>query len=229
MFDNIFPRVAIYTSILGGYDDLKPQIKQRYPRTNYICFTDIEDDVVAKAGWKKKPFSHPITLSNRLANRYYKALPDKVLSEFDITIYIDGTVVIRDPDLVSKCINNLKNNDLLSFDHPERRSVEEEVKFCLELDRFRKMPLREQLDSYLEAGFEDNVGLIPGGFLVRDNRNKKLTAFNQEWFQEIEYWDTRDQISLAFLTWKHSLKVNRLEGKLWDNEYFYIAHHNYEN
>ena len=70
-------KIAIYTSIFGGYDDL-PQIKFKPSNCDFLCFTESN---IKSTDWKiiKSPIIYED--SNRNAKRF-KVLPHKYLKEY---------------------------------------------------------------------------------------------------------------------------------------------------
>jgi hypothetical protein len=66
-------KVCIYTSICGGYDDLKAQPPQALP-CDFVCFTD-EPTRFASSNWKVVPLQAPTGASARLAAKFPKVLP----------------------------------------------------------------------------------------------------------------------------------------------------------
>ena len=85
---------VIYTCITGGYDSL---IEPKYVTEgfDYICFTDnpnLNSDV-----WIIKPLpSETDGLSQVKKQRYVKINAHKVVGEYDLSIWVDGNVTIKD-------------------------------------------------------------------------------------------------------------------------------------
>ena len=82
-------RIVVYTAIFGGYDDLIPQPK--FEGVDFICFTDrpIQSDI-----WDVRVvpgFEDDTTRSSRM----HKLLPHQFLSEYDLSIFIDGNYTVN--------------------------------------------------------------------------------------------------------------------------------------
>ena len=82
-------RIAIYTSIFGGYDDLIDDQFQM-DGVDYICFTD--RDIKSKT-WKVVKSTPIYNDSNRNAKKY-KVLPHRYLKDYDWSIWVDGNIKV---------------------------------------------------------------------------------------------------------------------------------------
>ena len=101
-------RVAVYTAIFGGYDNLEsPKVVD--PNVDYICFTDsdLKSDV-----WNIKKVPAIYNDSTRCA-RKYKLLPHRYLSDYDISIWVDGNIVIHGN--IDKFLSNIISGKIYSY------------------------------------------------------------------------------------------------------------------
>ena len=81
---------VIYTAIFGGYDNLtEPSFIP--DGWDFVCFTDsdIKSDV-----WDVRKVKPLYKDSTRNA-RKYKILPHRFLSEYDVSVWVDGNILIR--------------------------------------------------------------------------------------------------------------------------------------
>lgn len=105
---------VIYTSIFGGYDTLKDPmyLPKGY---DFIAFTDID---LKSNIWEVRK-KHPIYKDNTRNAKKYKVLPHRFLSDYDISIYIDGNYVIKNDvnELVEKF---LQNANAAFYDHNQQ-------------------------------------------------------------------------------------------------------------
>jgi len=83
---------VVYTAIIGKYDKLKePKVVSE--GFDYVCFTD---DVTLKSPiWKIVPVANPQGLDNTRLARKIKILCNFFLKEYDLSIWIDGSVLIN--------------------------------------------------------------------------------------------------------------------------------------
>ena len=80
-------KIAIYTSFIGNYDNLKdPEFID--DNCDYICFTD--NTSVKSEIWKIIPIETSNLDNNRIAKQF-KVLPHKYLKEYKYSFWIDGS------------------------------------------------------------------------------------------------------------------------------------------
>ena len=112
-------KIVIYTAIFGGKDNLiEPEFVPE--GCDFVCFTDgdFQSDV-----WnvrKVEPtFNDPVRNA-----RMYKVLPHKYLSEYEVSLWIDGNLLLRDDvnELIKKYLEKV---NLAIFD----RNLENDLHF----------------------------------------------------------------------------------------------------
>ena len=228
-------KIAIYTSIFGGYDDL-PKISFKPKNCDFLCFTE---DNIKSTDWNV--IHSPIIYkdSNRNAKRF-KILPHKYLSDYDYSIWIDGNMdVVGD---VNKLIEQyLKDASIAFYSHNNnkldpRNCPYEEANKILELGsiNMQRWPERgilnykdnpkvitKQMQNYHYSGFPHNNGLITGMVILRKHNHLDCIKVMEQWWSEISYNSKRDQLSFNYSAWKQDIKFNYISGDSRNNEYFY--------
>lgn len=119
-------KIAVYTCITNAYDPLYPPVYVDH-RLDYYYFSDSSSNLVEP--WKFKPIDlrH---LNAKDQNRYIKMHPNKVLPEYDVTLYIDGSIQIVGDiyEMITKALQ-LKG-DIFLYDHPFRDCIYREAAVC---------------------------------------------------------------------------------------------------
>ena len=83
-------KIVVYTAIFGGCDDLRNP-KFIPDNCDFVCFTDsdFESDI-----WDVRKvipmYEQPVRNS-----RYYKTKPHIYLSEYEVSIWMDGTFIVE--------------------------------------------------------------------------------------------------------------------------------------
>ena len=222
-------KIAIYTSIFGGYDDL---IDEQYQMdgVDYICFTDRD---LESETWKVIKSTPIYNDPNRNAKKY-KILPHRYLRDYDYSIWIDGNIkVISD-------IRALCNGDSYKvYDHMQvfdkRNCIYDEAQAILNFGKINseRTPERgiknwkdnpklivDQMNRYISEGYPKNNGLATNPIIVRNHNDSDVIAVMEDWWSEIKYNSKRDQLSFNYIVWKNQFNFVYLQGDSRNNEYF---------
>jgi len=200
---------VVYTAIIGKYDVLnEPKVVSE--GFDYVCFTD---DVTLKSPiWKIVPVTNPQGLDNSRQARKIKILGNSVLKEYDLSIWIDGSVSIN-CDLNIFLDENYHSEDIVLHTHPVRSCVYEEAKACIAIDKDDPEIINKQMEGYRSEGYPAANGLASTGLMIRNHRSKKVKEFMNSWWNEVNLKSKRDQLSFNFVLWKHQLSVGYCDFK----------------
>lgn len=219
------PEVTVFTAIFGDYDTLKLQPEQTI-NCRFVCFTDNPDLRIER--WAEKQWEVIVTDKNPDLHPRMKAKRHRLhpYEYFDgLVMYMDGTARLKRWDSVEFFTNQLKSSDLLCFRHPERDGIVKEMEFICNWDenrwkKYKWLPLREQVQSYINNWFPDNIGLSAAWLLIH-RKSDKLIDFLEKWYQENVKWTYQDQLSLEPMIYKHNIKRQwiELEWDLRNNDY----------
>lgn len=192
-------------------------------KVDFVLFSDNEN--IKAEGWQVKPIDRTLDiLRGDLINRYYKFFPSIVLPRADFSIYVDGNLHIKS-DLMPMINTMVQENAVLGCaKHSQRKTIAEEVEVCLKLGKFKGddyVRANLQLESYMKQQMPLESPLCAAGILVRNQRSSKLLPAMQLWWNEINKYTARDQISLPFVLWKTGLPYHQFDfNVLGDNPYF---------
>lgn len=222
-------KIAIYTSIFGGYDEL---YDNQYPieGVDYICFTDSN---IKSNTWKIIKSTPIYTDPNRNAKKY-KILPHRYLPEYDYSIWIDGNLRVIS-DIRPLCSGNPHK----VYDHmkvvDKRNCIYEEAAFILNAGErnYKERPdrgmlcwkdnpslIKKQINKYISEGYPRDNGLATNPILVRNHNNSEVIKNMEDWWEEIKYFSKRDQLSFNYIAWKNKYNFSYLEGDSRNNKYF---------
>jgi hypothetical protein len=225
-------RIAIYTSIFGGYDDL---IEDQYIMDNveYICFTDRD---IQSTTWKIIKATPIYNDANRNAKKY-KILPHRYLTEYDWSIWIDGnTKVISDIRSLCSGASYKVYDHMQCFDR--RNCIYEEAQAILNFGEInlQRTPERgiknwkdnpnviiDQVNRYIREGYPKQNGLTTNGIIVRKHIQPDVIKNMEDWWTEIKYNSKRDQLSFNYIAWKNDFNFIYLNGDIRNNQYFSIT------
>lgn len=217
-------RIVCYTCITGGYDVLKdPAIVP--DNIDFICFSDV---YIQSSIWKCVPIPEELKyLSTVKQQRIVKICPHRYLSDYDISIWVDGNIAI---------IGNL-NNFILQYDlnicslyirkHPSRNNVYDEAKTIITLNKESLDIVQNIINRYSAEHYPKNNGLVESNIILRKHIDTKCQNFNYAWAQELLLNSHRDQLSFNYIVWKINFNYKHLtnEENLRHNNIFTITSH----
>lgn len=221
-------KYVIYTVIVGNYDVIKqPLVTDE--RFDYVLFTDNVSN--SKIGiWQVR--SIPYKDSNLLRlSRYPKLHPCKVLSEYEASLYIDGTLQIATPYVYSRFIELVsKNIEWGGICHYHRDCIYEEMQEIVGCF-MRGTHDYEAIEWYCKLkkeGFPRHYGLYENNCIFRLH-TQNVQIIGDEWWATLNKLCKRDQFSLMYLLWKNPVTRDFFLDKSVDakhTEHFvYTVHH----
>jgi len=186
---------VVYTAIFGGCDSLRPLPKPfRQACKRAVCFTD--SDLPAADGWEICRVDRPVDDPCRAA-RWYKLHPLEVFPDAGSFLWIDASYKVT-----GEMPTFAADTWLAADKHPWRTGCFAEGRFCRnekldEAERFDR-----QLANYEEAGMPKEWGLWETGVLFSRRCHETRTLF-RNWWEHVETFSCRDQVSLPFILWRH--------------------------
>jgi hypothetical protein len=219
------PKICIYTSLFGNYDDL-PLLETDIPtEIDLIAFTD-HKRLNADKRWKQV-ICKPQYTSNNLSAKEYKILPHKYLQEYSYSLFVDAnTVFTKNIDLLILML--LDSGNFTMWRHPFRTDLLKEACAILGWRRAQPRLVIEQMRTYITAGIPRDTGLCEGSFIWRKHSDTSIVDFMEEWWEHIQRYTHRDQLGLCFLMWQKKLYPKLISDELGtsrENVFFYKIPH----
>jgi hypothetical protein len=217
------PRVAIYSSIMGGYEATAKPLPHDLPCPAYM-FTDRTDLArqCRSAGWRpivsNGPYGHfepdpangdPAVVRPMLAHKYWKTHPVEAMEtaeqhNVDVSVWMDGSMQVggRLPgqEFVDRCLGALGDDDWSLMRHPWRSCIYDEAVYSSTLIyRYDSAAMMRQHDHYRDGwAHPSHWGLFATGMMVR-RHTKAVTELGEAWWWHNLKWSHQDQISLPVL------------------------------
>lgn len=195
--------VVVYTAIIGNYDYLKAPLYINKD-WDYICFTD-RCNITGEHPWQIRHIDY-IDYDNTRTARFIKTHPHLYLKEYEYSIWIDSHILIKDASINACAELFEKSGKILgAISHPHRGCTYSEGAVCIARGLDTATTVNEQLDYYKAKGFPCNYGLIESGVLFRRHNEKQSIRLNKTWWNLIDRFSHRDQLSIMFALWKLKL------------------------
>jgi len=234
-------KTVIYTAIFGGKDDLiEPAFVPK--GCDFVCFTDRDfDSEVWNIRKVEKAFDDPVRNA-----RMYKVLSHKFLPEYEISIWMDGNLLLRGD--VNKLIKKyLADANLAVFNHNQhtkrwkkifwikntednRDCVYDEAKYLITLNEQGKYKddselIKKQIEDYRKEGYPEHNGLAVSMVVLRKHNEPDVVKVGEDWWNEIKNNSRRDQLSFNYVAWKNNLNFVYMKGDSRRNKYFLHRKH----
>ncbi len=214
-------RIVVYTAIFGDYDDLKNQ-EVKIEGVDFYCFTDNKN---LKSDLFKIILIKPEYDDNTRNAKIFKILPHNFFPQHEYSLWIDGSVIIKDLNLKEFINRYLVNNNIALFKHPDRDCIYDEVNACIDAKKDDPDIMLEQVNNYRLEGYPVHNGLAACAIIARRHNNKDIIKLDEDWWVEIKKYSKRDQLSFNYVAWKNKVSYSVIEGILWDNAYFKVIGH----
>lgn len=216
---------VVYTAIFGGYDTLH-EPKGLNKDIDFVCFTD--DTKLKSKKWKIVLVADN-KISSAMQNRKYKFFPNVYLKDYDESLYIDGNISVCSGVISELFDTYLAENKIAIPPHPERDCIYKEASKCIDISKGDPLKINLQMKFYKDIGFPSGYGLFENNVILRKHNDPDIVCLMESWFQQLEKFSARDQLSLCFLMWQQNIKCGSIfEGPRYSNRYLKIGYHKTE-
>ena len=228
------PKTVIYTTIInpeepfGIEDNIDSlRLKSSDLKLHCICYTN---NPKMKSTKEVEVIYVPTKKTDdpKIFARKIKFLPHLFLpEEYDQSIWVDAKMNALKPlDKVADSL--LKDGDFFAKAHDKRNCVYAEAETCIKGKHADPSVIRKQADYYRKKGYPKNNGLVATGIIFRNHKSEALIKCEEFWFDQINSFCARDQISFPFSAWstnfQYKLIPNSISGPNWF-PYFQAWHH----
>jgi len=195
-------KIAVITASLGGFDKVEAHIPQSIPY-DYFLYTD-------------KNLPKFKTMAPRLQAKIPKCFAWQMTPGYDYYFWIDGSLVLTNPDSLKYFYDNCQGYDIVTLRHPRRSTVKQEARYLergLEQEsrylvgRYLNEQMNEQMaEIKTDPNFGDDLLVIGGVFMYKNT--PKVQEMLKEWWYHSSRYTVMDQLSFPYLLKKFGLKVN---------------------
>lgn len=220
---------VVYTCITGEYDELRDHTF-RHPDWDYICFSDVPEKMRTKnnTSWEIRELKFS-KLDNTRNQRWHKLHPHKLFPEYEWSLWVDGNIDILKKEVFEDIekIKGEKKTIALSK-HPFRNCIYEEFEACISREKDAINVMEQQIIFMKERGYPLGNGLFETGVIFRVHHNASIISLMEAWWDWIEKYSLRDQLSLTYVAWKNQIELVPLSEVPYNtiqDERIYIHQH----
>ncbi len=198
-------RVAVYTCIIGDYDDLRQPLVQDL-RCDYYILSFEKPKKLGVYQWIDISDKVPANLKDfTRVNRFCKMHPTMFFPQYEYSIYVDGSIQIQTK--VAHLIKRTGKIGIASYGATYAKdSYEHASALCVKKGYGEKMGverIKEQYQRYVKEGFPYQFGFTENGVMVREHNNKACIQVMETWWEEVLNNSRRDQLSFMYSVWKN--------------------------
>ena len=201
---------VIFTALVGKYDEIKQPLVVD-GRFDYILFSnDIKEPRVGV--WQIKPILFHNEDNTRVC-RYVKTHPDELLSAYKFSIWMDASMQICTSFVYERAIE-LSNSkiQISSMWHPIRKCIYEEAFAVMHGMVEHESVVVKWCHKLRRENYPQDNGLCETGFLYRKHTTL-VQQFNKIWWNCINKYSRRDQLSFNYVLWKLGIPCHYFWGE----------------
>ena len=215
-------RIAVYTCIIGGYDELRQPLATDGD-FDFICFVGPGEKSNDRIGaWEIRELPERALSDARAAapaasqrarylSRWPKMHPHLLFPEYAASVWVDGNILIADGSLFSAVRARMEAGSLFSaMEHPSRDCVYDEAVKCRDMRYFGYFTLFRILAFYCFHGIRRHEGLLENNVIFRVHGAGKVVEADELWWSVLPRLGGRDQLSLVWCLRKAGLPQDRL-------------------
>lgn len=201
-------KTVIYTCITGGYDALRqPDIAEE--TCDYYAISD--DPAIESGAWKYLDIDAVVpdrSISAKDKTRYCKMHPYEIFQEYDYSIYLDGSIKIKNP--IAHYVGKVSSSGLAIHRHKIQDCIYIDGIFVEWLGVVEKDEIIRELGRYMEEGLPRKFGMLECGMIITDLHNEIGKRICQQWFEAYQNGAKRDQFSFVYALWKMGLGTDAI-------------------
>lgn len=195
-------QIAAYTCITGNYDDLK-EPDSISEECDYYVISDERPPIDSIFQYIDINSCVPKYIEDDTKkNRYCKINAQKIFPQYRYSIYFDGSIRLKN-NIVKK-INELPKTKIMVLSRTKINCVYIETMRAIELGRVNKETALKQIEEYWLQGMPENFGTVACGLLIREHNNPICKKIMEDWWEQVEQYSRKDQISFPYVIWKNN-------------------------
>jgi len=196
-------KFVLYTAIFGkmGRGVHTPEIS--IPDVGRFCYTDLD----IKHDFYQIRKMNLSSLVPVRRQRWIKiCIPDEIFYNYEYSVYVDcKRESLIDFEWLLDFMES--QSDFVTRQHKTRDCVYDEGRVCIEKRIDDEAIILKQLDFYRNEDYPTHNGLHYSFILLR-RHTKRMREFSRLWWEQLEKYSFRDQISLPYVAWKHNMKIS---------------------
>jgi hypothetical protein len=201
--------IVLFSSLFGEREPLNPDCFGGFRADRTVLVTDRPREVPdgVEVLIDPEPAGDPVRASRRA-----KLMPHRFFPDAAWTIYLDNkSRLLRAPRDILGPLSARADANFFAYPHFRRDCVYQEIRTVLENGLDDPRIVRERWRTYRREGMPRHAGLIEGHFIVR-RRAPEVERFGEQWFDQVQRFSRRDQLSFPYLVWKTGFRYGFIDS-----------------
>jgi len=216
----VVPEIVVYTCISGDYDELR-EVSRPEKDIKYVCFTDQK---IESKTWKVCPIPKFLnSLEPTKIARCIKILPHLFLSEYNISVWVDGNIQVLGN--IKELVNSNLKNYFAIPKHPDRICLYQEAETVIKLKKDTEYNVNKQLQIYRDKNYPKNNGMVQSNIIIRKHNDSRCIKICNLWWNEVRQFSRRDQLSFNYVIWKKNVIIDIMNPNLVVSKHLQIWKH----
>ncbi len=211
-------KFCVYTVLFGDYEILNEQPVANRSNVDFLCVTD--DPTLSSISWKIIHVKPILPMDSARSTRLYKICPHRFLGEYDTSLYIDNSVILKTtPEEIFHDLSKTGVN-LVCMYHSFRDTVLDEFYEVLISQHDNPNTILEQLNAY-NIICPEVLAETPywAGFILRNHNEQSVINTMEDWLVQVFRYSRRDQLSFNYAVKKHMSDMLSLHIDNHDSKY----------
>ena len=196
-------KFVLYTAIFGklGRGVHTPEVS--ISDVDRFCFTDLD---IKNNFYQIRKMNLDSLVAVRRQRWIKICIPDEIFDNYEYSVYVDCK---RESLIEFEWLLNFMEvgSDFVTRRHKTRDCIYDEGRICIEKRIDDETTILNQLDFYRSKGYPIHNGLHYSFILLR-RHTEKMKEFSRLWWEQLERYSFRDQISLPYVAWKSGMKIS---------------------
>jgi hypothetical protein len=211
-------KIVAYTCIVGNYDKIHYPSEELSQKYDYVLISDEKpSDMGTFKQWIDVRDVCPIEITdNARRNRYCKINAHKIFPNYNMSIYMDGNIQLK-RNLDEIC-NNIPPIGVIVLAHTGYKDIYCEAAHKMGQNVDNVDIIYQQIKKYWKDGCPQNFGSWHCGLMLRKHNSIICKKIMEEWWEEINSYSKRDQLSFPYVLWKNNYDANIVKTVLSNSE-----------
>lgn len=221
-------QIAVYTCVVNDYDEVEEPLSIS-PECDYYIISDKKPEKESVFQYIDINDCVPESITDATRqNRYCKINAHKIFPQYRYSIYADGSIRTK-KNIVEK-INDLPVTRIITRSRKNWDNVYYEIFRRIVTERDNIELFMKQAEAYWLQGMPESFASLECAVLIREHNHPLCKKLMEDWWEQIEQFSRRDQVSLPYVLWKNGYKiedVGTVNGDEMFNEKYMIGKKNH--